>query len=79
MNLELALEYSFNNRQLLDESDSCACYHCCRLFKPNQIEIWIDGGYTAICPFCGIDAVLGSKAGYSFEPKVLAALKKRWF
>ena len=42
----------------------CGCYHCLALFSPAEITEWIEpvpgqsGEATALCPQCGIDAVL---------------------
>ncbi|MEI7554174.1 cytoplasmic protein [Candidatus Chlorohelix sp.] len=79
MKSEQAIEFSFNNRKQLEESDRAACYHCCKIFDPSEIQVWFDGGFTAICPYCGIDAVLASKAGFQFTDKVLGELRKKWF
>lgn len=34
---------------------------------------------TALCPFCGIDAVLGSASGIALEPAALQRLHEHWF
>ena len=39
-------------------SSKCGCYHCLATFKPSKIKEWVDDGSTALCPECGIDAVV---------------------
>jgi hypothetical protein len=49
-------------------------------FPPSDIREWIDGGETAICPNCGIDAVLGSKSGCPVgDGKFLRSMHDFWF
>ncbi|WP_283119197.1 hypothetical protein [Neisseria elongata] len=38
-----------------------------------------DGQYTAWCPYCGIDSIIGENCGYEITPKLLAAMKDYWF
>ena len=43
-------------------SETAACFYCFTEFSPATISEWTDGdpiGQTAICPNCGIDAVVG--------------------
>ena len=38
-----------------------------------------DGSYTAWCPYCGIDSIIGEAEGYEITPELLAEMKKQWF
>ena len=49
---------SFKNRELLNTATSCGCYYCGKIYTPTEIKEWTDNNQTAICPYCGIDAVL---------------------
>lgn len=52
---------SLHRKQLL-ASEIAACFHCFAEFPPTTVRDWTDGelpGATAICPHCGIDAVVG--------------------
>ena len=49
-------------------SVKCGCFYWCANFKPDEILEWAGEdngrkGQTAICPRCGIDAVIGDKSG----------------
>jgi len=57
-----AYEHSRLNRQFLAPGVACRCFHCLHAFSAEQINRWTDQGSTALCPHCGIDAVLSSRA-----------------
>ena len=64
-----AHEVSSCLRAVLGASDSCGCFNWFAVFPPREITQWTDVdangiGQTAICPHCGIDAVIGSASGY---------------
>ena len=69
--LVAAHEHALLHRDEVLASDSCACYYCQRHFSPSSIIAWTDGGLTALCPHCGINAVLGSACGYALTPAFL--------
>jgi hypothetical protein len=54
--------HSSKHRQELEGSARCGCYFCFRTFAPAEIKTWVDAKQTALCPFCGIDSVLGDAA-----------------
>lgn len=63
--LELAHKTSFGDKAKIIEGDNCACFHCLKIFCPNEITEWIiendNQGETAMCPYCGIDSVVSSE------------------
>ncbi|MEY3298224.1 MAG: hypothetical protein RLZZ597_1484 [Cyanobacteriota bacterium] len=53
---------------------------CLAIFSPTAIIEWTDeGDSTALCPRCGIDAVIGSASGYPITPTFLQAMHAYWF
>ena len=54
------------------------CFHCLSTFKAERVCEWADDGRTALCPVCGVDAVLSSSA-VSSSPGLLEAMQRRWF
>ena len=63
-------------------SDRCGCFHCERIFEPSRITHWCswsDDEETAICPHCGIDAVIGDASGHAITPTFLKAMNRQWF
>lgn len=53
-------KHSSYHRKKLEASSQCGCFCCKKIFSPTEIFDWIDGGQTAICPYCEIDSVIGS-------------------
>jgi hypothetical protein len=51
------------------------------VFSPDKIIDWSldEPDETAICPYCGIDAVLGDNEGYPLTESFLKAMYKEWF
>jgi len=62
-----AYEHSRLHRQFLAAEAACRCSHYLRAFPAEQINRWADQGATALCPNCGIDAVLSSQADASTD------------
>ena len=56
-----ATKMSFKNAHLIDDDTVCSCYCCCTNYKGSEITEFVDDGKTAICPVCGVDAVLPEK------------------
>ena len=66
------------NRMELEASEVCGCIACERIYFPSEIVRWVDGE-TALCPHCGVDAVVGSASGIPIMPGVLRRAHERWF
>lgn len=90
--LDRAHRHSAGHRAELLASERCGCFHCLAVFSPQAIDEWIDAaddadadsddnevGTTALCPACGIDAVIGSAAGFPLQGEFLQAMRARWF
>ena len=70
---------TFRNREEIEESDICVCLSCCEIFYASEVEAYIDEGETALCPICGIDAVIGDCTGISMDSATLNELHKEFF
>ncbi len=86
--LHAAHSKSSDHRADLEASLICGCFYCRSTFEPSEIAEWVDGsrdaagdarGQTALCPHCGVDAVLGSHSGFPITPEFLAAMHRYWF
>ena len=79
----VAHKHSSNHREELMASETCGCFYCLRVFSPDKVEEWVDEidgvGTTALCPFCGIDSVIGSESKYPIEVGFLKAMNRHWF
>lgn len=82
--LNAAHKHSIFNRAELSESQLCGCFYCLEIFEPKQIVEWVDEGdgkvETAMCPFCGIDSVIGNKSEYpATDETFLKAMYDQFF
>lgn len=77
--IEKASKYSIYNKKQIENSSICGCYNCLKIFKPDEIKEWIDKGATAMCPYCGIDSILGDASEYEISKEILEKLNKYWF
>ena len=61
-----AHRFCINNKRALMENTLCGCFYCMRIFKPESITEWTRDwhDFTALCPHCGIDSVIGENSGY---------------
>lgn len=75
MNAIQAREASIYNRSEIADADVCGCYSCKSVFASRSVDAWRDYGQTALCPRCGVDAVL---PGVS-DTQELDDLHKKWF
>ena len=69
---------SRRNRSSLSKSMVCGCFYCFNEFPFEQIIEWVDDDKTALCPYCGIDAVLGFSAQPA-DQELLRKMHHRWF
>lgn len=83
--LELAHKYSSNHKQELKKDKLCGCFYCLAIFSPNEIKEWIVENTlaikseTAICPYCGLDAVIGESSSFPITKSFLEMMHKKYF
>ena len=71
----------------IKRSDLCGCFYCLKVFPPREILDWFDDhnvgegkeGATALCPYCGIDSVIGSASQFPSTAEFLSAMHRHWF
>ena len=75
-----AHRHSSCHQEELRASEQCGCFYCHKIFRPDEITEWCDAAEsTALCPYCGVDAVIGSESGYPITEKFLTAMGEYWF
>ena len=84
MDIIKAHKHSIRHYNELKESEFCGCFYCLKIFSFDKIADWIlDGenkeGKTALCPYCGIDSVIGSASGFPITKDFLKSMSKHWF
>ena len=73
-----AQRYSIHNMGKLIEDKKCGCFYCGSIFDPMEISEWTDAD-TALCPYCGIDAILGEYTGLPVALPILTQMHEYWF
>lgn len=71
-------DLSDHHRESILSSNECGCFSCLRRFEPQKIKEWIRSEGTAMCPYCGIDAVLGDK-DVEITDALLKEMWEAWF
>ena len=81
MDLIQAHQHSKNNKTEILNSHVCGCFHCKKIFTPNEIKNWLNDkkDQTALCPSCQIDAVVGDASGFEITEIFLNDMNKKWF
>ncbi|WP_221227107.1 hypothetical protein [Novosphingobium sediminicola] len=79
--LDAAHRHSANHKAELERSEVCGCFFCEKAFAVKDIAEWVDDeSGTALCPRCGVDAVIGSASGFPVaDAKFIGAMRERWF
>lgn len=74
-----AHKHSSKHREEIQASERCACFFCFRTFTASEITTWIDAKQTALCPRCGVDAVLGSASNHRIDNAFLRGMHTQFF
>jgi len=75
----LAHKFCFKNKKDLLNDRKCGCFYCLEIFDPKEIKKWWDNGTTAVCPYCGIDSVIGESSKFPITKEFLEKMQKYWF
>jgi hypothetical protein len=79
IDLKYAHELCSNNRQKLMNAKVCGCFFCLRIFDPKEITWSEDADDTAMCPYCGIDSVIGESTNLPITKPFLKKMHEFWF
>lgn len=70
----------------MGRSTTFGCFFCLEVYPAVEVWEWIremkeDQEFlTAMCPKCGIDAVIGDASGYpGADARFLERMKRHWF
>ena len=85
-----AHKFSTRHANSLKNDKTCGCFYCLSVFSPSEIKHWIKERatqgddskaehQTALCPYCGIDSVIGESSGYPITKEFLEKMKNYWF
>ncbi len=79
-----AHDFCNNNKPSLEHDKICGCFYCLEIFHPSKIDNWYiynnqcDNLGTAICPYCGIDSIIGESSGYPITKEFLQIMHDYW-
>lgn len=71
--------YSSHNRKWVDTSMVCHCFSCKRQVPREDVVRFIDDGQTALCPICGVDALLPDGIDEPLDEVILSEMHEYWF
>lgn len=71
--------YSSHNQNLIATANQCYCFYCKRSMNKNDIKDYTDDGQTAICPTCGVDAIIPDSIEESLDDAVIQEMNEYWF
>ena len=79
--LTMAHKATYENRHVMTPDSKCGCMYCMKIFMSEEIVEWCADANddTAICPNCGIDAVLSENSGFPLDEEFLKAANEMWF
>lgn len=80
--LSKAHKASFKNIDSLRNDKFCGCFYCLRTFSSKEIEDFVeekDGLKTALCPYCGVDSIIGKSSGFPITKSFLSEMHARYF
>ena len=73
---------SRGNQKAVTQSDYCGCFACKETFPGSEVTEFVDENSkperTAVCPRCGIDAVLPGSESHTITPELLSAMCQEW-
>lgn len=74
-----------HNKEALLRSDRIRCFYCLSFIPKHMVRHWRVGEWvdrddsTGLCPFCGIDALIGDDSGLLLEDHIFQELHNYWF
>ena len=71
--------FSSHHKEKLLNDKICGCFYCGQVFAPSKITDWLETEDTGLCPYCGIDAIIGESCGYPITTDFLKHMREAWF
>lgn len=76
---EVMHEHTLGNREEILRSSRCWCICCEKEFPATEIDDWVEGDDSALCPFCYVDAVIGDASRIPLTKRLIHQLNKIYF
>lgn len=79
LKLEKIHDYSSKNKDLIEKSDKCYCFSCKKVMNSNEVTRYLAIENTALCPYCGIDAIIPDYIDEEINNELIEHMNKYWF
>jgi TPR repeat protein len=78
--LQLHAHASNNEIEIL-HSTNCSCFFCRQSYSARSVNDWVNDtrGVTALCPECGMDAVIGDACGLPLDKTTLKEMNLAFY
>ena len=77
--LERLHTYCTHNKSLVEKSTICYCFYCKSTVDARDIDEFIDSEQTALCPKCGIDAIIPDSIDEPIDETIISEMHAYWF
>jgi len=77
--LEKLHAYCKNNEELIEKSGYCYCFHCQKKISSFEITRFLGEENTALCPYCGIDAIIPENIDDDINSEIIDDMNNYWF
>lgn len=71
-----------NKAKFKKRSRACGCFRCGSRFRADEVVEWLqeeEGEESALCPYCGTDAVVYGNAKFPMSTALLSLLYMSWY
>ena len=74
-------KHAEDNEIEIVQSKRCGCFFCRQVYDARTVQEWIDDerGVTALCPECGMDAVIGDASGIEITKPLMKEMNLLFF
>lgn len=76
--LEYLFTLSFNNKNILEESEECYCYYCNKKFNTNEVKNYEEEVH-ALCPYCNNKTLLPKNDDCNINDYTVELMNKYWY
>ena len=71
--------YSSHNRDFITTANKCYCFYCKAIVDRYKRNDYTDDGQTALCPKCGMGALLPDSIEESLDEQLVSEMNEYWF
>ena len=70
---------AMKNKRLIEQSNNAGCFKCIKIFSKSEVKDYTDNNQTVLCPYCGIDSVVGDMCGFELSEEILQKANAFWY